>query len=273
MSATSFLRNPSVWSTVIALLAVILSQVPPLREVIKGSRVLITAPHQFTLYHHLGSIEIDIFLDIENAGGTTESVRRIDCVIKDLEGKSWNLPAKTYFAYQGQTQRGLPPQEFFIGSISLKPGEHWKETVHCYKSWTEDEQEKVNDLILKIERDFRTKYERKLDKSPKIIEVDPKLVSEAKDFLNKKFDLHKGNYYLLVAALSESNEVINIGGFEFTLYDSSINNLKAVAEDYKYGWGIRSGNYDPLKAVVVRVDKDPLPRERALKLYSSPSAS
>ena len=48
----------------------------------------------------------------------------------------------------------------------------------------------------------------------------------------------KGNFQLLIEVLSESEEVITVRGFEFTLFESSIRTLKALADDYKTGLGL-----------------------------------
>ena len=43
---------------------------------------------------------------------------------------------------------------------------------------------------------------------------------------------------LVIAALSEKNEVLALRGFDFTLFDNHIRTLRSATDDYKTGAGI-----------------------------------
>lgn len=259
------MENPAVWSAVIAVLALILSQLPPLREIIRGLKVRITVPEIFTIIHFLGNIRMYIFLDVHNIGGRFVSISKIDCVIKDAGGSRWNIPAQTYISRQ-PTSSGQPPQEFLIGWISLKPGEHWSRNVRCFKLLSEAEEEKVNDIISKIRDNITAKLQQRIVQTQALVEADEGIVKEAKDFFEKKFSLSKGNYQLFIAVLSESNPVIlSVRGFEFTLFESHIRSLRAITEEYKYGAGIYYPSLDPTKVVWARLR--PIPDEQAREAY------
>jgi len=89
--------------------------------------------------------------------------------------------------------------------------------------------------------------------SIQLVEADADLLTEAQDFFEKKFDLREGNYQLLVAALTESNEVLDVRGCEFTLFESSIRSLQAMTDEYKWGTGIYLPAMDTTKVVWARV--------------------
>lgn len=233
-----------------------------MRQLIRGVKIKIATPEFFTLYHFLGNPQMIFFLKIYNIGGRSIYFK-INCVIKDSNENKWELPAHTYISQQS-SQPGSPPQEILIGVISLKSGEYWGETLHCFKLWTETEEEQTNEIITKIRKDIFDKYPFKPPSQPKV-EADEIIVKEAKDFFDRKFNLHKGNYQLFITLLSESDKVLHVHGFDFTLYESNIRALREHTEQYKYGEGIYYPIADSTKYVSVRVR--PMTEEQAKGLY------
>jgi hypothetical protein len=250
-------------STVIALLALVLSQLPPLKYLLRGRRLRITVPELFSLSHLLGNVNIAIFLDLHNDGGSDITIARVDCLLTNSEGLRLDLPAWTYFSRQtpppGQSQT-----ELWFGRISLKPEGHWAETIRCFKLWSEDEQEKTNEIISKIREDINSKLPSLPPKT--LAHADNSLVEAARAFFEKKFPLSKGNYCMFIAALSDSDQVLAVRGFDLTLFESSIRSLRAHADDYKIGAGVYYPNADQSKMVFPRLR--PIADEEARVAYS-----
>jgi len=236
------LRSPEFWSTIIAVFALILSQLPPVRELIKPRELRIFVPEVLFLSHYMGNLQLWVFLALYNTGGRSLTVQKIECVIVGEDGSPWRLPAQTYTPTLAQTAPGQSAPELLMGWISLKPDENWAQTLHFYKVWTIKEEEDVTEISANIRTDInvkskaRAKANLSFDNSP--IETDPELVKKAKDFFDRKFTLTKGSYTLLIAARSEKNEMLLVRGFEFTLFDNQIRSLRASVDDYKLGWGV-----------------------------------
>lgn len=243
------LKSPEFWSTVIAVFALILSQLPPVRELIKPRELRIFVPELLGLSHYLGNIQIYAFLAMYNTGGRSLTIQKIECVIICEDGVPLRLPAQTYIPSLSQSSSGQQPPELQMGWISLKPEENWAQTVRFYKVWSVKEEEDVADIGAHIRSDINAKLKQRttFDNSPVL--ADPALVKQAQDFFDKKFFLTKGSYKLLITALSEKNEVLRVRGFDFTLFDNQIRSLRAPADDYKFGWGIYLpvDSSDPMK--------------------------
>ncbi len=252
-------RDAAFWSTVtaivstfVALLAVILSQVPPVRELIKARRLRIVVPETIYLYHWMGNLQIAAFLTLHNVGGRDITVQKVECVLTHEEGlPKYRLPAQTYWP-RSQSASG---QELFIGWVPLKPAEHWAETVHFYKSWSVQDEEDSNAIGALIRNDINAKLALAKPDSPNnVVVADDRLAKDAKDFFEKRFTLAKGSYRLLIAAISEKSDVVSVRGFDFILYDHHLRTLRSVADDFKTGAGIYFQNPDPFKAgVTVRL--------------------
>ena len=132
------------WGTVVAVIALILSQLPPIRDLLKGTKLRLAVPERFTLWHFLGNINITIPLLIQNIGGGSVNIARIDCVIRDADGTHvWDLPAQNFY-YPIR-----PDQGFLAGPILLKPNEQWSGNVHCFRTWSEADEESANEVIVR----------------------------------------------------------------------------------------------------------------------------
>ena len=152
----SILKDPSVWSAFVAVVALILSQLQPISELIKGVKIKITVPEQFMLYHFIGNIQINLLIGIHNIGGRSVSISRLECLITDAQRHIWHLPSRTYLSRQQSYQSNIP-QEFLLGLISLKSGEQWNETVRCFRLWSETEEEKANEIISQVTKSISSK--------------------------------------------------------------------------------------------------------------------
>lgn len=261
------LKDPAFWSTVIAVVALILSQLPPVTDLLKPRELRIVVPDILNFSHYMGNLHLIGFSALHNVGGRNITVQKIECVMTDEEGRQWRLPAQTYLPNQANSGSGQPAPELFIGWISLKPGEHWAETVRFFKVWSVQDEEDATAISGRIRNDITAKLsQRKLGDPNKLVEADENLVKEAKDFFEKRFTLAKGTYRLLVAAISEGNEVVRVRGFDFTLFDHQVRALRSAVDDYKTGAGIYFGNMDPSKTAYIRLR--PIPDTEAQKDYA-----
>jgi|GEM_PF-2252740 len=251
----------AAFSSIIAFLALVLSQLPPLRVLIKGVKIKIVAEDKIKLTHFLGSVSLVFFLNIYNAGGRSVSISKIDCVIKNDNCLLLHLPPQGYYSRQPPSQANQQIQEYFIGLIPLKAGEAWGETVHCFSPWTQEEEEHVNDIILKIKNSIAKNKNEYKKNVPTV--ADESSVNEAINEFERKFNLEKDEYHLLIAVFSESNEILAVTGYSFKLYDNHIQTLKAYTKRYKYGVYLPSS--DPIMAVWPRLT--PITDELAKKEY------
>lgn len=244
-------NDPAVWSMIIAGIAVILSQLPPLREIIKGTKVKITNPNTFQLYHHLGNINLTLFLDIHNIGGRPVVIDKLYCLIVDENENVFPFPAKGYIPRDVIQSETLP--EFPVGRIILKSDERWYENTHFYKMWTDAVVEEAEEIILTVRNNIAEKLKDKKEDDESFVKTNPEVHQRVVQFFNRNFVLRKGNYKFLIATLAENNIVLAIKGYEFTLYESHIRTLNSYVDDYQYGAGIYFPIRDNLKYLWIRL--------------------
>lgn len=245
------LNDPNNWMAFAAIAALILSQFPPIFPRMwgrmRGSSVLLTSQDSFGLTHHLGRIFLVVHLQIENTGASPVAISKIDCTIRRVpteevrRSKSlWRLPAKVYLAESFGAYAGAG-STLFIGTIHLKPGESWQQVVRCYGSRSlEDEeraQELQDDFSLYISRELENRR-RNGEDTDVPVEVCDELVTEARAYTEIMFDLTKGEYEFYIAAIDRSNNVLGVTKAKFILYESMIDLLRRISDDYVHGYGV-----------------------------------
>jgi hypothetical protein len=218
MNLTIF-SDPTTWTAIIAVLALVLSQVPPIRELIKGTKITISVPEMVSLWHFLGNISLSFQIDIANSGGRSVSIKKIETILIDSDNKVWYLPAQTYISRQAPIQANGITNDYSITRLSLKPTENWNEAIRCYRLWNESEEEEVNKITTSI-----------------VDSISSQLPSDT--FYNRTFDLHKGNYKFIISAKLENNEAVGVCGYEFTIFETHIHALESHKDHYKFGEGI-----------------------------------
>lgn len=113
----SIWAEPGTWGVIVAAAALVLSQFPPVREMLRGIELAMTLPQQMSLWHFLGNLQLILPIDIDNIGSRRVSITSLIATIIDAQGKEWVLPAQTYIPRQPQPDPGAPPQEYLIGRI------------------------------------------------------------------------------------------------------------------------------------------------------------
>ena len=99
-----------------------------------------------------------------------------------------------------------------------------------------------------------------------LAEADTNLVNNLQDIVNKLRKLEMGEYVCLVCAYETDSIIpIKILGFEFTLFESDINEIFKNIEQYKYGFGVHLLATDVSRASInIRVMEE----KRAIDFYN-----
>jgi hypothetical protein len=236
----SALKDPGVWSAVVALLALVLSQLPPIRELLTPSRVRLSLPDRVMLTHFLGNIHIMSLVTVENLGSRKQTVARLEGLLIGSTGDSRHLPAQQY-VFRSQPISGQPMPELLMAGIHLKRDEVWSESVRFFSPPSEEEEDRINDLVGRMEKSIRGQIQQAPPGRQTPFEAEPSIVADAMTMFKDKFRLPKGNYTFLLAAISESGEILDVQGSELTIYESAIQTLRNATEDYKFGGGIYIG--------------------------------
>lgn len=248
---------PAIATAIAAFAALLLSQLPPIRFLIRGRRVQIVMAESVMITHYLGNVNVVAFLSIVNTGGIAVALADLRCRLVGPDGAQRDLPAQTSISRELPMQQGQASPEFPLGWVTLKPSEQWSQTVRFYEPWSDSDARETSDIVQAIRENITTK----LPPEPTpgyLAEADTPLVDRACRFFGTHFDLQAGPYQLEVAAALPTGCVIAEQHYEFTLHESAVGALRTGAEEYKYGAGIYFASSDPRSVAWVRA----VPTER-----------
>ena len=96
-------------------------------------------------------------------------------------------------------------------------------------------------------------------------EAKPELTSKALEIFNRNFKFIRGHYLMYIAAISESNKVLDVKGLEFTVFESTIRSLHAITNGYRFG----SGVYFPARNVYSFISVESVEDKRAMLEYKT----
>ncbi|MFC6521615.1 hypothetical protein ACFQAT_19795 [Undibacterium arcticum] len=112
------------WAVIVALLAVLLSQLPPVHILLRPKRLEVEVHSRLQVTHQVGNPNVGLYVNIANTGGRELRVRRVQVDVS-RDGKYLGaLPAQNYFETPSSQSSVL-----FV-PFSLKPGEHWGHAVN-----------------------------------------------------------------------------------------------------------------------------------------------
>ncbi|MFM5113469.1 hypothetical protein ACEUAG_05855 [Aeromonas hydrophila] len=226
----------SFWAVVVAVLAIILSQIPPILSLFKGAKLEIEPYSKIAITHKVGNPNLQLHLIINNVGGREIRVKDIHVDI-ELDGtKIGTLPAQNYL--QSQSDKNT----LLFTTFSIKPGEEWAHIINFLNYFNREDENKFRTLEKEMLSDLHAK-QKALDNAPKeLIEIESKLVQPFHAFFDSKFIWKAGEYNINVIVTTNITKANLNKQYRFTIFESHVSQLKAITEYFKYGGGI---SWDP----------------------------
>ncbi|MBW1745424.1 MAG: hypothetical protein JRJ25_03535 [Deltaproteobacteria bacterium] len=232
----SWYKNTSIWSALLAALAILLTQLPPISSWLPKPKLEIIHADKVGINNNIGIIGFNLPIELDNKGNVPLDVTKIY-----FEVIAPNGTQKTYIAesYAKPSTGGAPSINLPITSINLNENELWSEFVYFTANLDPTAEQELSNIRLSISKDIYNDIDNKRrvgDYSRG--EAQSSNVETAKDFFDKKFDLNKGEYKTKLSVQTSQAELPFIIHSEFTVYEFHIETIKAQVDDYKYGAGI-----------------------------------
>jgi hypothetical protein len=226
------------WTMVVAGLALVLSQLPPIHQLLKRSKLAVEVYSRVLLTQKVGNPNINLHVIFTNLGGRSIRIRGATLTLK-RDGKVLaELPAQTYFQNPSDTQSVL------FTSFSLKPKEDWAHVVTFLIPFSRagDKQFRAAELVLK--KDINEKGKLPENKE-RLVEADQKSVQPFTAMFERMFIWQPGEYEVSVTVNSIPKAATPGRSYRFTLFESDSAELAGVKDAFRFGDGIYwdSGNF------------------------------
>ncbi len=241
MQATEipFYFNWSFWAVIVALIAVFLSQIPPIKHLLKKAKLEIEPYSKINITHKLGNPNLQLHLILTNIGGRKIRVKDINISLSRDNKHLITLPALNYLQNQNDQTNLL------FTTFSLLPNQEWAHITNFLNTYNREDEKEYHIIEGDMIADYREKQkELNGNKDGHEIEHPKELIDKAFSFFNSKFIWEAGEYQMKID-VKTNNDIANISKeYRFTIFETQTEQLKAITEYYRLGGGIW---YDPTK--------------------------
>jgi|SRR5450759_4086324 hypothetical protein len=100
-TAAPFYFDWTFWTAVVAVLALVLSQFPPVRVLLRQTRLSMQPYDRLNVTHWLGNPNVNLHVQLVNTGGRPVRVRSLVLELSPDDGAQFSLPAQTYSRADG----------------------------------------------------------------------------------------------------------------------------------------------------------------------------
>jgi hypothetical protein len=243
-----FLSDWKFWSFFVALVALILTQLPPIVLWFKKAKLDLELYSKVHLTHSVGNPNVQMHLILRNIGGRNIRVKGISVGI-ERDGKMiGSLIAQTYLPDASNNQSVL------LTSFSLAPNDEWSNRVNLL-NYFDREEEKSFKTSEKILREEILRLRKQLEKGDKTaVKVTNEFIQPFIEIFQDKFIWKPGDYkfHISVKTLNEESDIKKT--FRFILFESQSEDLKSYVKDFNIGAGI-SYEINEHSGVLVQVEE------------------
>jgi len=218
------------WSFLVAFVALILSQLPPIRILIKKAKIDLEIYSKIFITHKIGNPNLQIHLILRNIGGKRVRVKKIRAVIYRDGNKVMTLPALNYVADQKYNRQVL------LTSFDLNPDEQWCYLTCFLNAFNRNEEKKYRESEINLKNEI---YRKSLESDEKeIIHVSDEYIEPFYEIFDEKFNWFPGEYEMEVFIETDSDKANVYRKYRFTIFESLTDDLKRHKEGYSTGAGI-----------------------------------
>jgi hypothetical protein len=216
------------WAFVVAALALVLSQLPPIKLMLRRARLRVDVYSTLGLTVHLGNANAQLHVVLINRGGTPLRVSGITLIFRRGQ-QTFELPARGYFAQTTDTQAVL------LAPFTIKPDEEWGHILNCFMPFEPATLRRSKALTAPLWDDLRTRRAALPPNAPDV-SLDENLIRPLVQFFNEQFRLEPDEYHLTVRVNWDRGKTDQ--RFRFTLFESDSQELRNFTQDYSFGYGL-----------------------------------
>lgn len=199
----------------VALIALILTQLPPLYQMLQSANLVVREENTFSIYTSaLTGFFIGREYTVDNKGEKQGNVKDIGLYILNKDGDILDELMAEEFKNPGITEL-LPQMETFNG-LSVKPGDPWSRFVTFKKNKDIQDFEEIIDIKIEI-KDERDAWEYEMENndidinslySP-MFEMSEELLGKLKLIVMKKIEwLKEGEFYLVEVTFTDDKPIV-----------------------------------------------------------------
>ncbi len=222
----------SFWTVLIAGLALVLSQLPPIHLMIRRAKLDLEIYSKVSITHKLGNPNLQLHLILTNIGGRKVRIKNIQVEVTMDNENTFSLPAQNYLQNQNDKETLL------FTSFSIAPGGEWAHIVNFLNFFNREDEREYQRIEGDMLSDFRARRSEINEEKGQFLEHPPETTSAALEFFERSFLWNPGEYTMKVDVLTDEKSANFRKSYRFTIFESHTATLRAISEHFKYGGGL-----------------------------------
>jgi hypothetical protein len=220
------------WAAILAAIAIILSQLPPVILWFKPRRLEVEVHSRLVVTHKVGNPNLGLFLGLRNTGGRQVWVKSMRLTIS-RDGQGIGIfPAQNFF----ETPTSQTPILFV--PFSLRVGDGWFHTTNFLNFFDRQTERAYRAAETALRADIQAKLAARPEGDKAPVEAAEALVAPFMATFNRLFVWQPGEYEMELAIDTDSSERAFHRRYRFTLFESDSAELRSHTDDYKFGGGL-----------------------------------
>lgn len=234
------------WSAIAAVVAIVLSQLPPIRLWFLPKKLEVEVHSRIQVTHQVGNPNVGMFVSIRNTGGRELRIRSLQITMTRESFSPIVLHAQNYFESPSSQASTL-----FV-PFSLKPSDTWAHGTNFLNLFDRSTEKLYRESESKLSTDIKNKLQTRPEGSKSMVEAEPEFVLPFIQLFNKLFIWQPAEYVAELIVVAEPGSASFSKKYRFTIFESDSHELSSYKEDYKFGGGLtfntekHSGVFVPL---------------------------
>ena len=245
ITSAPFYLDWTFWATAIAALALILSQLPPVHELLKRAKLDLEVYSRIAVTHKVGNPNLQLHLIISNIGGRSIKIKNAIVSIKRDGKHIVDMPAENYL------QNPDDKSTILFTRFSMGVKDEWAHIVNFLNRYSRQDEKAYRIAESNLKDNISGKRQLPENKD-KLVEADPGFISPFNNMFDSRFIWKPGEYELQISIEANPSKASVKKTYRWTLFESDSGELAKYGEGYKYGDGIY-WNSDRYPSVVVQI--------------------
>ena len=231
-TSAPFYLDWTFWAAAWALLAIVLSQLPPIHLLLRPKRLEVEVHSRIGITHKVGNPNASVVVSVRNTGGRELRIRALRLNVARDNKPLLILPAQNYFE--------LPSSESSVLFVpfTLKPGETWTHSVAFLNHFDRLTEKQFRENLSTLDSDMRRRIRERATDDKQAVTIETSLVAPFNLMFEKLFVWLPGEYVANLQVDAEPGSASYSKKYRFTLYESDTAELRAHIEDYQFGGGL-----------------------------------
>lgn len=231
-SPTPLYLDWQFWAAVVAVLALLLSQLPPVALWFRPRRLEVEVHSRIQVTHKVGNPNVSMFVSIRNTGGRVLRIRSLRMVLTRDNRPLTTLPAQNY------VENPSAQSSLLFVPFTLKPGDTWAHGTNFLNFFDRATEKLYREAESKLRANISNKLNARAEGDSSQVIAEPELVAPFVMLFEQLFVWQSGEYVAELIVETEPGAVLFSRKYRFTLYESDSSELQAHVDDYKLGGGV-----------------------------------